>query len=135
MPLEILTREEIERVIEEKFKKLMAERPPTLLEGVELKKKVAGLESSIVELKDKISSLSMSLTGSKPMVTAPLIGTLKEELGERMGLLEIRIEGNLVILKPKRYLGSQNFRSVIEAVRKYGGNWTPERRAFIIRKR
>ena len=135
MPVEILTREEIERVIEEKFKKLMAERPPTLLEGVELKKKVVELESSIVELKDKISSLSTSLTGSKPVVTDSLMETLKAELGERTGLLEIRVEGNLVILRPKRYLGSQHFRPVVETVRKYGGNWTPERRAFIIRKR
>lgn len=135
MPVEILTREEIERIIEEKLKKLMAGRPPTLLEDVELKKKVVALESSVVELKDKIASLSASLTGSKPIVADPLVETLKVELGERVGLLEIRGEADLVILRPKRYLGSQHFRIVLDIARKHGGNWAPERRAFIIRRR
>lgn len=135
MPVEILTREEVERVVEERLKKLMAERPQTLLEDVELKKKVVALEASIVELKDKIAMISASLAGSKPMVADPLVETLKAELGERVGLLEIRVEGDLVILRPKRYLGSPHFRATLDIVRKHGGNWAPERRVFTVRRR
>lgn len=135
MPVETLTKEEIERVIEEKLKKLMAERPPALLGDVELKKEVVELESSIAELKGKMSLLSAPIPISKPMVVEPLVETLKVALGERVGFFEIRVEGDLVILRPKRYLGSQHFRAVIDIVRKHGGNWVPERRAFIIRKR
>lgn len=134
MPVELLTREEIERVIEEKLKRLMAGMP-LALEDVELKKKVVALESSIVELKERVASLSASLTSLKPTVADPLVETLKGDLGERAGLLEIRVEGNLVTLRPKGYLGTQHFRAVIEIVRKHGGNWASDRRAFIIRKR
>lgn len=75
------------------------------------------------------------MAGSKSMVVEPLVETLKADLGERVGLLEIRVEGDLVILRPKGYLGSQHFRAVSEIVRKHGGNWAPDRRTFIIRKR
>lgn len=113
----------------------MAERPSAPLGDVELKKKVAELESSIAELKGKISMLPTPLPGAKPITAEPLVETLKAALGEHMGLLEIMVEGDTVILRPKRYLGAQRFRTVIDIVKKHGGNWTPERRTFIIRKK
>ena len=50
-------------------------------------------------------------------------------------LLQIGITSGSVTLKPKRYLGAQDFRAVSEIVRKYGGSWSSERGMFIVRKR
>jgi DNA-binding transcriptional regulator GbsR (MarR family) len=51
MPIEDLTREDIEKVIEEKLRKLLAE--------MEIWKKIAEFESSISRLRDDITKFSV----------------------------------------------------------------------------
>jgi len=125
MPIEVLTREELEKLIEEKLKKLLSE--------TEIWKKIAELESSIAMLRDEIARPSV-----KEAVVArpePIAAALTRELAQRADLLEIRATMDSVTLKPKGYLGAQDFRAVSEIVRKYGGFWSSERRIFIVRKR
>jgi hypothetical protein len=125
MPIEILTREELEKLVEEKLKKLLAEG--------EIWKKVAELESSIAKLRDDIARLSIK----EPEVaeTEALTADLIRELAQRVDLVQIRTTLDSVTLKPKGYLGPQDFRAVGEIVRKHGGSWSSERRMFIVGKR
>ena len=125
MPIEVLTREEIEKIVEEKFKKLLLE--------TEISKKIAELESSTAKLREAIAKLSIKEAAvAEPEPVAP---SLTRDLAERVDLLEIRTTLDSVTLKPKGYLGAQDFRAVTDVVRKHGGLWSSERRMFIIRKR
>jgi len=51
MPIEVLTREKLEKLVEEKFKKLLSE--------TEIWKKIAELDSSIPKLRDEVAKLSV----------------------------------------------------------------------------
>jgi hypothetical protein len=125
MPIEVLTREEIERLVEEKLKKLLAE--------AEILKKITELEFSTVKLRDDMARLSIKqpAVAETDVLTAALVG----DLAHRLDLLEIRTTLDSVTLKPKGYLGPQDFRAVNEIVRKHGGSWSSERRMFVVRKR
>jgi hypothetical protein len=124
-PIEILTRDEVEKFVEEKLKKLLSE--------MEISKKITELESSTAKLRDDIGKLSI-----KEAVVAepePVAAALTRDLAQRAELLQIGTAVDSVTLKPKRYLGAQDFRAVSEIVRKHGGFWSSERRMFIVRKR
>jgi hypothetical protein len=125
MPIEVLTREELEKFVEEKLRKLLSE--------MEISKKIAELESSTAKLRDDIAKLSV-----KEAVVAepqPVAAALTRELAQRADLLEIRATMDSVTLRPKGYLGAQDFRAVSEIVKKHGGSWSSDRRMFIVRKR
>jgi len=125
MPIEVLTREELEKLVEEKLRKLLSE--------MEISKKIAELESSTAKLKDDIAKLSV-----KEAVVAepqPVAAALTRDLAQRADLLEIRATMDSVTLRPKGYLGAQDFRAVSEIVKKHGGSWSSDRRMFIVRKR
>jgi hypothetical protein len=125
MPIEVLTREEIEKIIEEKLKKLLSQ--------TEISKKIAELESSTAKLRDDIAKLS-----TKEAAVAerePVAAALTRDLAQLEDLLEIGITSGSVTLKPKAYLGAQDFRAVSDIVRRHGGLWSSERRMFIVRKR
>jgi hypothetical protein len=125
LPIEVLTRDEIERLVEEKLKTLLAE--------AEIWKKITQLESSIVKLRDDVARLSIKkpAVSETEVLTAALVG----DLAHRVDLLDIRTTLDSVTLKPKSYLGSQDFRAINEIVRKHGGSWSSERRVFLVRKR
>jgi hypothetical protein len=79
-PIEILTRDEVEKLVEEKLKKLLSE--------IEISKKITELEFSIAKLRDDIGKLSI-----KEAVVAepePVAAALTRGLAQRMDLLEIR---------------------------------------------
>jgi hypothetical protein len=125
MPIEVLTREEIEKIVEEKLKKLLLE--------MEVSKKIVELESSTAKLRDAVAKLTIKEAAvAKP---EPLAAALTGDLAQLEDLLQIGITSGSVTLKPKAYLGAQDFRAVSEIVRKYGGSWSSERRMFIVRKR
>ena len=124
MPVEVLSKEEIERLVEEKLKKLLSD--------TEISKKIAELESSTAKLKDDLARLSVKEAAAEP---EPVAAALTKDLAQRADLLQLEIRGGSVTLKPKRYLAQQDFRAIAETVRKYGGSWSTQSRAFIIRKR
>jgi hypothetical protein len=123
MPVEVLTREEIEKIVEEKLKKLLGE--------MEISKKIVQLESSTAELKDTIAKLSVK----QGAVAQSVAQALNKDLAERADLLQIRTTLDSVTLKPKSYLAAQDFRAVSDVVRMYGGSWSSARRMFVVRKR
>jgi len=124
MPIEVLMKEEIEKLVEEKLKKLLAEAEIW---------KIAELESSIVKLKDDIAKISIKeATVAEP---EPVTAALTRDLAERAELLQIITTLDSVTLKPKGYLGARDFRAVTEIVRKHGGSWSTQRRMFVVRKR
>ncbi|WP_455284480.1 hypothetical protein [[Eubacterium] cellulosolvens] len=125
MPVEVLTREEIERLVEEKLKKLLTD--------LEIWKKVGELEASVAKLKEDTAKVSIK----EAVVTEPegIAAALTIELAHRADLLHIGTTRDSVTLKPRGYLRPQDFRAVSEIVRKYGGFWSSERRMFIVRKR
>jgi hypothetical protein len=77
------------------------------------------------------------LSIKKPGVaeTEALKAALIGELAQRAELLQIMTVFDAVTLKPKGYLGPQDFRAVSEVVRKHGGSWSSEKRVFVVRKR
>jgi len=123
-PVEVLTREDVEKIVEEKLKKL--------LEGLEIKKKVAELESSVIDLRSMISNIPIV----KPKVADYELAAqaLLADLGERSKLLEIVVRKDSIMLRPKRYLETQDFRAVTDVVKKHDGFWSSVKRSFIIRK-
>jgi len=125
MPIEVLTTEEIEKIVEEKLKKLLAE--------AEIWKKIAELESTTAKLGDDIARLSIKepLLAESELVVAALV----RDLAQRADLLETRTTPDSFTLKPRRYLAPQDFRAISEIVRKHGGSWSSERRMFVVRKR
>lgn len=133
MPVEVLTREEIERLIEEKVKRLLAEAAPVSQAEAEIQGEIAKISAQISEMKSRIESLS----AKPPAKTVPapsMEDALRGELGGLSELLEIRSQPDQVTLRPKRWLGTQNFRSVSEVVRRHGGFWSSVNRTFIIRR-
>jgi hypothetical protein len=125
MPIEVLTREGIEKIVEEKLKKLLLD--------MEISKKIAQLESTVAKVKDDIAKPSIKEAAvAEPETVA---AALTRDLAQLEALLQIGITSGSVTLKPKAYLGAQDFRAVSEIVRKYGGVWSSERRMFIVRKR
>jgi hypothetical protein len=125
MPVEVLTREEVEKIIEEKLKKLLLE--------MEISKKIVELESSTAKLRDDIAKLTIK--EGAVAKHEPVAAALTRDLAEQADLLQIEITLGAVTLKPKRYLGARDFRAVSDIVRKYGGSWSSERRMFVVRKR
>jgi hypothetical protein len=125
MPIEVLTREELEKLVEEKLRKLLSE--------MEISKKISELELSTAKLRDDIARLSVK--EARVPEPEPVAAALTRDLAQRADLLEIRATMDSVTLRPKGYLGTQDFRAVSEIVRKHGGFWSSDRRMFIVRKR
>ena len=99
---------------------------------MEISKKITGLESAAAKLHDDLGKLSLhkaAVAHAEPETVA-----LTNDLAERADLLQIRATSDSVTLKPKNYLATQDFRAVSEIVRRHGGFWSSERRAFIVRK-
>lgn len=133
MPVEVLTREEIERIVEEAVRKLLAEKAAAAQADDKTRTEITELKAQIAEMSRRINELSKRpATEATP---APSIeDTLRSELGGLAELLEIRSQTDQLTLRPKRYLGTQDFRSVSEILRRHGGFWSSLNRAFIVRK-
>jgi len=133
LPVEVLTKEEIERIVEEKIRQMLAEKAPASQAEDETKVEIAKLKAQIAEMSGRISELSAKPAAGA--VPAPNIeDILRSELGGLAELLEIRSQPDQLTLRPRRYLGSQDFRSVSEVLRRHGGFWSSMNRTFIIRK-
>jgi hypothetical protein len=100
---------------------------------MEISKKIAEPESSTAALRDEMAKLS----AKQAVVPKPELAAagLTRDLAHRADLLEIRVATDSVTLKPKGYLGAQDFRAVSEIVKKHGGFWSSDRRMLIVRKR
>ncbi len=133
LPVEVLTRDEIERIIEEKIKKLATETPPTPQVDTEIKVEIADLKAQIAKMSGRIDELSAGLP-AKAVTPLRIEDALRGELGGLAELLEIRGQPDQVTLRPRRYLGGEDFRSVLQAVRRHGGFWSSMNRTFVIRK-
>lgn len=130
MPVQVLTKEEIERIIDEKLKTATQVTAPPSAVG-ELTTRVAKLEQEVAQLIQKTETTRPAAVDvTRPQ---PIDQTLKAELGTLADLLEFRLEKDQLTLKPKKFLGRQNFRSVIEIVRKHGGRWSPQTQTFIVK--
>jgi len=133
LPVEVLTRDEIERIIEEMIKKVVSEIPSTPQVDAEIKAEIKNLKAQIAEMSDRINELSAGLP-AKAVAQVPVEDVLRGELGGLAELLEIRSQTDQVTLRPRRYLGREDFRSVMETVRRHGGFWSSMNRIFVIRK-
>jgi len=124
MPVEVPTRDEVEKIVDEKLRKI--------IDDLAIEKKLIDLESVIAELKSKISTLS----SLKPKVSEIELAaqTLLRDLGERTKFLEISIKGDTIVLKKRHYLKINDFKKVEEIIKKHGGSWSSLKNAFIIRK-
>lgn len=91
-----------------------------------VKQKFAILESVIQELKDELYGVS------KPKVETPLptsptttgIQTVKNMFPEDLeSLLSFEEKGDYIIIKPRQFLGSDNFAKIASVVRQAGGEY------------
>ncbi len=119
MPVEVLTREELERLIRELSARLLEESG--------LSKRLSDLEASVNEVKNAISRQVSAPTPE------PTYQALISDLGERARLLDIDLEKEPITMRVKQWLRFEDFRAVSEVVKKHGGTWSPEKRAFILR--
>jgi hypothetical protein len=120
VPVEVLTKEDITKLVEEELKKVLSE--------------IAELRSAIETLKESVKQIaSASAPTAQPLTgDAALLEELKNSLGSLAELLDIQIDSKSISLKPKRYLGSSDFRAIGDVARKRGGYWASRSRAFII---
>ena len=124
MPIEVLTREEIEKIVEDKLKKLLSD--------MRIAEKIAELNSSISRLTEDVSRLATRearLPSAHPWVTA-----LAKDLGPLADMFEIQETKDSVTLRPKARLPQRDFIAVRETVSQHGGFWSSERRMFILTK-
>jgi ATP-dependent Clp protease ATP-binding subunit ClpA len=124
LPIEVLTREEIEKIVEEKLKKLLSE--------MRIAEKIAELKVSTSKLAEDVSRLA---TREAPVPSArPLVTALAKDLGPLADMLEIQDTKDSVTLRPKARLREQDFRTVRETVSQHGGLWSYQTRMFIVPK-
>ena len=122
MPIEVLTREEIEKMVEEKLKKVLFE--------LQIMKKITELESSTAKLTEDFKKTS---TGVAQMPTVdPLTTALTKDLAGLADLLQIQSTQDSVTLRPKARMRDQDFRTVTQTVSEHGGFWSSQRRMFIV---
>jgi hypothetical protein len=122
VPVEVATREEIEKIVEEKLKKILFD--------LQIVKKIAELESSTVKLTENLNKLSTR--GAQMLPTDPLILALTKDLAGLADFLQIQGSPNSVTLMPKARLRDQDFRTVREAVIEHGGFWSSQKKMFIV---
>jgi hypothetical protein len=124
LPIEVLTREEIEKIVEDKLKKLFSD--------MRIAEKIAELKSSISKLTEDVSRLT---TREAPVPSArPWVTALAKDLGPLADMLEIQDTKDSVTLRPKIRLRQQDFITVKETVGQHGGFWSSQRRMFILPK-
>lgn len=124
LPIEVLTREEIEKIVEDKLKKLLSD--------MRIQEKIAELKSSTSKLTEDVSRLATGeaqVPGAHPLVTA-----LAKDLGPLADMLEIQDTKDSVTLRPKARLRELDFGTVRETVNQHGGSWSSQRRMFIVPK-
>ena len=120
MPVKILTREEVEKLVKEVAWKLLEESG--------LLKRVSDLEASVNKLKAAAS------TQPPPPKPEPTPKALLADLGEKAKLFDVDLRGDPAILRPKHWLRPEDFRAIGELVKRHGGSWSPEKRAFTLKK-
>ena len=124
MPIEVLTREEIEKIVEDKLKKLLSD--------MRTQEKIAALNSSISKLTEDVGRLA---TRRVPVPTAhPWVTALATDLGPLADMFEIQETKDSVTLRPKARLPQQDFITVRETVSQHGGFWSSQRKRFILPK-
>ena len=123
MPIEVLTRDEVEKIIEEKVKKLLAE--------MQISKKIADLEASNAKLVDNVNKVLLTREG-RIAEAPPLATAIARDLGLLADQLQIQTTSDSVTLKPKTRLRDQDFRTVRQIVSEHGGFWSSQRRMFIV---
>jgi len=122
VPIEVPTREEIEKIVEEKLMKVLSD--------LQIMKKITELESLTAKLTEDLKKLS---TGQVQVpATDPLTAALTKNLSRLADLLQIQGASDFVTLKPKARLRDQDFRTVKETVSEHGGYWSSQRRMFIV---
>ena len=123
MPIEVLTRDEVEKIVEEKLRKLLAE--------MQISKKIADLEASDAKLVGVINKL-LSAGGGITPGSSPLATALTRDLGLLADQLQIQTTSESVTLIPKFRLREQDFRMVRQTVTEHGGFWSSQKRMFIV---
>ena len=124
MPIEVLTRDEIEKIVEDKLKKFFSD--------MRIAEKIAELKSSISKLTEDVSRLT---TKEVPVPSAhPWVTALAKDLGPLADLVAIQETKDSLMLMPKARLRQQDFITVRETVSQHGGFWSSQRRMFILPK-
>jgi hypothetical protein len=89
--------------------------------------RLSHLEEEIKDIKTLLSKESLPSTTSPDQ---PLIA----DLADKVNLLEIRLDKKPITIKPKHWLNTEDFKKISEIVKKHGGVWLTEQRAFILKK-
>jgi len=122
VPIEVLAKEKIEKLIEEKLKRILSD--------LQIVKKITELEASATKLTLDLKKLS-AREGSTPALDL-LTEALTKDLAGLGTLLLIQGEPDSVTLRTKTRLRDQDFRIVREIVSEHGGYWSLQKRMFIV---
>jgi uncharacterized coiled-coil DUF342 family protein len=132
LPVEVFTKDEIEKMVEEIVRKLLAEETNKQQPIGDIREELAKLSDQIAEISKRIDGLSEKRL-TKAATTPSLENVLRSELGELADVLDIRSQQDQLVLRPRRYLDPRDFRTVSEVVRKHGGFWSSMNRTFIVK--
>jgi len=122
VPVEVPTNEELEKVVEEKLKKVLSD--------LQIMKKITELEFSTAKLARDLNRLSAK--EPKEPTADPLTTALKGDLAQLADLLQIQGTPDTVTLRPKTRLRDEDFSTVKETIIEHGGFWSSQRRMFIV---
>jgi uncharacterized coiled-coil DUF342 family protein len=132
LPVEVFTKDEIEKMVEEIVRKLLAEETNKQQPIGDIREELAKLSDQIAEISKRIDGLSEKRL-TKAATPPSLENVLRSELGELADVLDIRSQQDQLVLRPRRYLDPRDFRTVSEVVRKHGGFWSSMNRTFIVK--
>jgi len=82
-------------------------------------------------LQNLIKELSRGTVPSTIEMTE-LEGQIRNELGDNIQYVDLYQSRNEIRIRPKRFLGSEIFRSIAGVARNHGGRWDRIQRSFII---
>lgn len=102
---------------------------------VEFERKMQEIAAQLRRVASSMQDLANLLSGEKIVSGEEKTTTaeqLKKALGDNLQHVDVVVGQDDILIRPKRFLGSEVFRSVAEVVRKQRGRWDGGRRCFII---
>lgn len=105
------------------------------IKDVELSRRLQEIANQLRKVADSLQSLVNEISGEKTVSEASKVSLeeqLKGELKDNVQHNDFSTTPNEIRIRPKRFLGTDVFKTIADASRKHGGRWDGWQRCFII---
>lgn len=99
----------------------------------EMAKHLLDLARSLSEAAEAIKAIAAQLCEGEATPSASSVESkVRTELDANLQYVDLMSSGDEIRIRPKRFLGTELFRTIASVSRKYGGRWDGGQRSFII---